>query len=387
MTFNQQIFRHQRDEVYEKLAKPGNDYSVYNNKHYQGKIILGDYLVEQVFEDKVSGFYSLGLVSVSGENPAVLVVRGFGNWGILEEFPTEFFPYQDIPDVFLTVSDEHLQSAKKVGVIQWLQNKAYLGMRAELVGQSLGGKIGQQIAIEAPDYIQSLVTFNSIGISLQELEKYTGNVDIYHYLNPADLVPYVLGEAFLPGTILQAYSPNIKNFDLLGQHNNLVLDQSVTIIKQVEFETFNWARSLYKSVKKYSETVQQEVRSLSKLSKEELIERGTSLNNLVPTIQQQLEVSRQAVKQELIQIRQAIQQEVIAGNDSKSSALFIQEKVNSSVEVIQQQLETLRKIVPEGINFSGQTFQDFSQTIRQEIQEAISIIKQKIDKFLPNKNA
>ncbi|MFB8789604.1 MAG: hypothetical protein U7123_12280 [Potamolinea sp.] len=383
MTFNQQTFRHQRDEVYEKLAKPGNDYSIYSNKHYQGEILLGDYLVEQVFQDKDSGFYALGLVSVSGDNPAVLVVRGFGNWGILEEFPKDFFPYQDIPDVFLTLSDEHLQSAKKVGVIQWLQNKAYLGMKAELVGQSLGGKIGQQLTIEAPDFIHSLVTFNSIGISLKELEKFQGNTEIYHYLNAADVVPYVLGEAFLPGIIFQVYSPNIKNLDLLGQHNNIVFDQPITIIKQVEFETFNWVRSLQKSVKQYSETVQKEVIDLSQIYNES----GTNLNNLSQTIQQQMEIYRQVVKQELSQIRQAIQQEVIAGNESKSSALFIQEKVNFSAEAIQQQLDNLRKIVPEEINCSGQTFQDFSQTIRQEIQEAISTIQQKIEKFLPNKNA
>lgn len=383
MTFNQQTLRHKRDEIYEKLAKPGNDYSIYSNKHYQGEILLGDYLVEQVFQDKDSGFYALGLLSVNGENCPVLVLRGFGNWGILEEFPTEFFPYQDIPDVFLNLSDEHFQSAKKVGVIQWLQNKALLGMKAELVGQSLGGKIGQQLTIEAPDYIDCLVTFNSIGISLKELEKYQENAEIYHYLNPADLVPYVLGEAFLPGIILQVYSPNIKNLDLLGQHNNTVLNQPITIIKQVEFETFNWVRSLQKSVKQYSETVQKQVIDLSQISNES----ETNLNSLGQTIQQQLEVSRQAVKQELSQIRQVIQQEVIAGSDSKSSALFIQQKINFSVGEIQQQLETLSTIVAEEINCSGQNFKNFSQTIKQEIQEAISIIQQKIEKLLPNKSA
>ncbi len=383
MVLNQQTLRHKRDEIYEKLAKPGNDYSIYSNKHYQGEILLGDYLVEQVFQDKVSGFYALGLLSVTGENPPVLVLRGFGNWGILEEFPTEFFPYQDIPDVFLNLSDEHFQAAKKVGVIQWLQNKALLGMKAELVGQSLGGKIGQQLTIEASDYIDSLVTFNSIGISLKELEKYQENAEIYHYLNPADLVPYVLGEAFLPGIILQVYSPNIKNLDLLGQHNNIVLNQPITIIKQVEFETFNWVRSLQKSVKQYSETVQKQVIDLSQISNES----GTNLNSLSQTIQQQFEVSRQAVKQELSQIRQVIQQEVIADSDSKSSALFIQKKINFSVEEIQQQLETLSTIVAEEINYSGQKFKDFSQTIKQEIQEAISIIQQKIEKLLPNRSA
>jgi pimeloyl-ACP methyl ester carboxylesterase len=378
MTFNQPRFRHQCDEVYEKLAKPGNDYSIYSNKHYQGEILLGDFLVEQVFEDQDSGFYSLGLVSVSGNNPAVLVVRGFGNWGALEGFPKDFFPYQDIPDVFLALSDEHFQSAKKVGVIQWLQNKAILGMKAELVGQSLGGKIGQQLTIEAPDYIASLVTFNSIGISKEEVEKYQGNVEIYHYLNPADLVPYVLGEAFLPGIILQVYSPNIKNFDLLGQHNNLLLNQSVTILKQVDFETFNWVRSLQSSVNKYTGEIYQKVFDLNQISQEKSIECDTSQNNLGENIQQQIANYSKLVQQELSHLRLAIQQELIAGNDSKSSAIQLQDKVNFSVEAIQEQLEALKKIAPEKLNFSGQTFKDFSKTIKQEIQEAVSIIQEKL---------
>jgi hypothetical protein len=70
-SLNHSILRHKRDKTYEKLAKPGNDYSVYSNKHYQGETILGEYWVEQVFQDKPSGFYETMQMKI---NP---LIKGF----------------------------------------------------------------------------------------------------------------------------------------------------------------------------------------------------------------------------------------------------------------------------------------------------------------------
>lgn len=260
--------RYQRDRIYEKLAKPGDDFSVYSNKHYWGEVILDKYQVDQIFQDKYSGFYALGLVSTTLENLPVLVIRGFGNWGALEEFPREFFPYHDIPDVLMAQSNEHFQAAKKLGVIKWLQQQVIKEVKPDIVGQSLGGKVGQQLAIEVPEFIHCLVTFNSIGISTEEFERYQGNVEIFHYINPADVVPYILGEKFLPGTILQVCNPSIKKPDLLGQHNKLVLDSPVTLIKAGDIEKFYGIRELYKTIIEYSKVLQNEVEKLRQIDKE-----------------------------------------------------------------------------------------------------------------------
>ena len=379
---NQQTVRHQRDKIYEKLAKPGKGYSVYNNQHYQGEIILGEYRVDKVFQDKASGFYALGLVSVSGDNPPVLVVRGFGNWGNLEEFPTEFLPYKDIPDVILAQSDEHFQAAKKVGVIEWLQDKTIKGLKPDVIGQSLGGKIGQQLTIEIPDYIQSLVTFNSIGISLKDFNRYKGEVEIFHYINPADLVPYVLGEKFLPGTIFQVRNQNIKAVDLLGQHNKLVLDNPITLVEEVELETFYWVRELYQSLRNYSVTIQKKVEELSQFAKKEITEYERNLSNSGKSIWQKIEKSRQAIQLEFSHIKQAVRQELLGDGDRSRSTQLLKEKVNCSVEVIQKEVESLSNTVQQETNGSGKIFKSFRQTLQQELQDAIETIHQKLDKFL-----
>ena len=379
---NEQTVRHKRDKIYEQLAKPGNDYSVYNNKHYPGEIILGEYWVEQVFQDKASGFYALGLVSVSGENPPVLVIRGFGNWGRLEEFPTEFFPYKDIPDVVINESNRHLEAAKKVGVIEWLQGNTLSGMKPDVVGQSLGGKVGQQLTVEVPDYIHSLVTFNSIGISSKEFEKYQGTIEIIHYINPADLVPYVFGEKFLPGIIFQVCNPSIKTRDLLGQHNNLVLDNSLTLIKEVEIETFYRVRALYKSVKDYSKTVEKEVEELRQKAKQELTNCGENLRYLGKTIGQEFYTSRQAIQQEFIKIMQAVRQNLLEDIEGTGSTLLLHKKVNYSVEVIQKEVEKLSQTLQQEIEGSGNTFKSLSQTLQQELKASVGTIQQKLDKFL-----
>lgn len=379
---NQQTVRHQRDKIYEKLAKPGKDYCVYNNKHYQGEIILGEYRVDKVFQDKASGFYALGLVSVFGENPPVLVVRGFGNWGNLEEFPTEFLPYKDIPDVVLAQSDEHFQAAKKIGVIEWLQDKAIKGMKPDVVGQSLGGKIGQQLTVEVPDYIHSLVTFNSIGISLKDFNRYKSKVEIFHYINPADLVPYVLGEKFLPGTIFQVRNQSIKTVDLLGQHNKLVLDNPITLVEEVELETFYWVRELYQSLKNYSVTIQKKVEELNQFAKKEITEYERNLNNSGKSIWQKFENSRQAIQLEFSHIKQAIRQEFLGDGDRSRSTQLLKEQVNCSVEVIQKEVESLSNTVQQEAKGSGKIFKSFRQTLQQELQDAIETIHQKLDKFL-----
>ena len=252
----------------------------------------------------------------------------------------------------MTQSDSHFQSARKIGVIEWLRNQVSKGTTPDVVGQSLGGKVAQQLAVEVPEYIDSLITFNSIGISSQEFEKYQGEVAIFHYINPVDFVPYVLGDKFLPGTIFQVYNPTIKTPDFLGQHNNLVLNKPDTVIQEVKIESFYWVRELYQSIRSYRRTVQKEVDELNQIAKQDDEDDEVSTNKSSQAIRQQFDVSIQAVQQEFSNITQAIRQELLANTDGKSAAELLQQRVSSSVEVIQKEIEILSVSVQQEIRDS-----------------------------------
>lgn len=375
-SLNHQTVEYHRDKLYEQLAKPGNEYSVYSNKHYHGENILGKYLIEQVFQDKDSGFYALGLVSIYGDNHPVLVVRGCGNWGAFENFPTEFVPYKDIPDVVMAQSDQHFKAAKKTGVIEWLRNKALMGMKADLVGQSLGGKVGQQLTVEVPEYIHCLVTFNSIGISSEEFERYQGSVEIFHYINPADLVAYVLGEKFLPGTVFQVCNPTIKKPDLLGQHNKLVLNHPETQIKEVEIEKFYWVKDFYKLVKAYGKLVENKIEDLTQVAKQDVIEYEKSQSALCQEVGQQFENSRKIIQQGFSKITQAVRHNLLEDIEGTGSARLLQEEVSNSVEFIYKEVEKLRETVQQKIQTSSSKL---SKTSQQELEESAQPLQKKLD--------
>jgi hypothetical protein len=378
-SLNHQTVEYHRDKLYEQLAKPGNEYSVYSNKHYQGENILEKYLIEQIFKDKASGFYALGLVSISGENHPILVVRGCGNWGAFENFPTEFVPYKDIPDVVMAQSDWHFKAAKKTGVIEWLRNKAFTVMKPDLVGQSLGGKVGQQLTVEVPEYIHCLVTFNSIGISLEEFEKYQGSVEIFHYINPADLVPYVLGEKFLPGTVFQVCNLTIKKPDLLGQHNKLVLNHPATQIKQVEIEKFFWVRDFYKLVKAYGKSIKTEIEDLTQAATQDAIEDDTSPNFSSRGIGQQFDNSSKIIQQGFREITQAFQQNWLEDVEGIGSDKLLQDQVRTSIKFIQKEIKILRKAVQDEIKVYSINFDGTSQ---QEIDNSAANLQHELDNLL-----
>lgn len=371
------FFNRQRDKIYEKIAKPGSQYSVYSNQHYQGEIILEVYVVAEIFQDKSSGFYALGLVSTKNKHP-VLIIRGCGNWGDFKDFPREFLPYKDLPDVVINGSDEHFQAAKKIGVIKWLQKQASLGKKPDLVGQSLGGKVGQQLTIEVPEYIHSLVTFNSIGISKAEFERYKGKVKISHYINPVDVVSYLFGEKFLPGTMWQTYNPNILKADLLNQHNKVVLNDDKTQIKKIKAETFYWERDVYRLVKDYRKTIQkiieelkQSVRQKKNISQEK--------QNITPLTNKKIEQSYQFIKQEFGQMIQVIQQELL-DNPEKIDFQQLPQKVINSVEVIQKQIDDLSKMVDYELK-NEESFGSLNKTF-QKLKSLSTKMRNKLDTLI-----
>jgi len=179
--------RHGLDRLYEQFAKPQvkglfepDAPSIYIN-HNIGQKVLGYYVIEQVFEDKKTGFYAEGRLPLKANQPPVLVIRGYGSW----------YPFyrvlEDTPDVFIASWQGQLKAAEKQGAIAWLKQHSQQGQKPDIIGESLGGKVAQQIVLKYSDYIRSTVTYNSLGIS-PEFTKNSAINNIFHY--------FTLGERY-----------------------------------------------------------------------------------------------------------------------------------------------------------------------------------------------
>ena len=148
-----QTGRHLLDAIYEKFAKPQlhdtfkpNNPSIYV-RHQSGELVH-NYLVEKVFEDCKTGFYAEARFCVEPANAtSVLVIRGYGSW----------YPFdrvlEDTPDVFVARLQRQLKSAEISGAVDWIKQQFEMGNPADVIGESLGGKIAQQIAVKYPNYI------------------------------------------------------------------------------------------------------------------------------------------------------------------------------------------------------------------------------------------
>ena len=184
---DRQTGRHLLDTLYEKFAKPQlhdtfkpNNPSIYI-RHQPGEVVHG-YLVEKVFEDFKTGFYAEARSSVASAKAApVLVIRGYGSW----------YPFdrvlEDTPDVFVASLQRQLKSAEICGAVDWIKQQFASGNPADVIGESLGGKVAQQIAAKYYKFMRSTVTFNSLGVS-QKLVKSSTAANVFHY--------FTLGERY-----------------------------------------------------------------------------------------------------------------------------------------------------------------------------------------------
>lgn len=367
------FFTRQRDKIYEKIAKPGNNYSVYSNQHYQGEVILKQYVVEEIFQDQASGFYALGLISISKRKHPLLVIRGCGNWGDLKDFPKEFLPYKDFPDILISGSDEQYQAAQKVGVIKWLKKQASLGKKPDLVGQSLGGKIGQQLALDVAEYLNYLVTFNPIGISLTEFKRYQGKIKIFHYINPLDLIPYIFGDKLLPGTIFQTYNPNIIKLDLLSQHNKIILNDRQTKVKKIKPEQFYLNRDIHQVLKNYGKTIQSTFAELKQDALQKSSQKQTS------SISQNFEQTYQTIQQEFKQMTAAIWQELVPDDKKLDSKDLAHKKIITSLGRIQEEINKLRKVDQE--IRAENDLSDFREIFKNELNDLKLKLQKSFDNF------
>ncbi|MEG3848018.1 hypothetical protein QT971_11150 [Microcoleus sp. herbarium19] len=196
---DRQTGRHSLDIIYEKFAKPQlhdtfkpNNPSIYV-RHQPGEVVHG-YLVEKVFEDFKTGFYAESRFPVSGNNPPVLVIRGYGSW----------YPFdrvlEDTPDVFVAKLERQLKSAEICGAVDWIKQQFASGNPADVIGESLGGKVAQQIAAKYYKFMRSTVTFNSLGVS-QKLVKSSTAINVFHYFTLGERYAFWANRGgYIPGT-------------------------------------------------------------------------------------------------------------------------------------------------------------------------------------------
>jgi pimeloyl-ACP methyl ester carboxylesterase len=195
--------RHTLDVLYERFSKPQfelifkkDEPSIYL-RHTEGQILQGNYQVEKVFEDQKTGFYAEGRIPLSKNLPPVLVIRGYGSWypfdGVL----------QDTPEVFIAHLDGQSKAAETQGVVDWMINKCEQGDRPDVIGESLGGKIAQQLAVNYPHLIRSVVTFNPLGIS-PDLAQSSPHPSVFHYFTLGERYAFWANQGeFIPGKIFQ----------------------------------------------------------------------------------------------------------------------------------------------------------------------------------------
>jgi len=256
--------RHLLDSVYEKFAKPQlhdtfkpNNPSIYI-RHELGQVVDGDYTIEKVFEDSRTGFYAESRVPNSGNHPPVLVIRGYGSW----------YPFdrvlEDTTDVFMAKLERQLKSAETVGAIDWIKQQFHSGNPADIIGESLGGKVAQQIVAKYPDYLRSTVTFNSLGVSEKLAQTSTANY-VFHYFTLGERYAFWANRGdYIAGTIfvisqqgenwwykIEEATVRIARFEgkfpkrrvlvvilaqwlLLNRHNAIVLNQKKPVVVQID---------------------------------------------------------------------------------------------------------------------------------------------------------
>jgi serralysin len=201
------------DPVYEILAKELA--YVFDNPAFSQQVntglALAGYKIDQQFVDATTGFQAIGLTSVAGDKPPVLVIRG---------------------------ADEALDDAATVnpggiGLNQFTANKAAIGawltkvgtetVKPDVVGHSFGGALAQLTAAEFTSAIGNLVTFNSPGVNTTTVTQFQqsggGSKNVVHYIVNGDLVS-LAGQGFLPGTVvLQSFTdPAINPIAALDKH-------------------------------------------------------------------------------------------------------------------------------------------------------------------------
>ncbi|MFM9979264.1 MAG: hypothetical protein ACKVOP_14620 [Sphingomonadaceae bacterium] len=164
----------------------------------QGFLQQGGYRIDRTFDNPQTGLHGIGLISITGNNPPVLVFRGADD---LSDDPTLVDP-RGIGLLQLNTDRD--------AISQWLRDaQQRSGQLPDILGHSLGGAVAQQTAAAFPALFNRLVTFNSPGIGQASVNSYlarvtlpVGGIDsrITHFIVDGDLVS-LIGQTFLPGRV------------------------------------------------------------------------------------------------------------------------------------------------------------------------------------------
>jgi uncharacterized repeat protein (TIGR01451 family) len=160
--------------------------------------VAGDYVVDAVFEDSQSGFYALGLTSLT--QAPVLVIRGTE--------PTANSYADILSDINQNGIGSNQYTRNNLAPLAWLKNTKTTTTAGRIIppditGHSLGGALAQVFAANATNASTTLgdiVTFNSPGVSATTVDKFKADKAsrVEHYVVSGDFVS-LGGEKFLPG--------------------------------------------------------------------------------------------------------------------------------------------------------------------------------------------
>jgi serralysin len=183
----------------------------------QTDLTTAGYQIDRTFDDPITGFHALGLISTTPDKPPVLVFRGTDS----------------------IVDDLANADKRGVGFNQFDANKQALGtwltqisqdttknprrLPPDLLGHSLGGALAQLAATEFTSTVGDIVTFNSPGIDQSTVNTFKQKAgttkNVTHYIVSGDFVS-LGGEAFIPGkVVLETYTnPIINPLLVLDKH-------------------------------------------------------------------------------------------------------------------------------------------------------------------------
>lgn len=197
--------------IYESLAKlvayiddqPGF------REQVQGFLNTTGYQIDRTFDDPVTGFHAIGLVSTTPNKPPVLLFRGTDT---LADDATLI----DKRGIGLRQIEANRDSLRSwLTEINQDSTKNPSRFLADLLGHSLGGALSQTAAAEFTSLIGDVVTFNSPGVSQSTVDQFRQNgglnKNVTHFVVNGDLVS-LNGEAFIPGTVeFQSFSDSSIN--------------------------------------------------------------------------------------------------------------------------------------------------------------------------------
>jgi len=188
-------------QVYERMAKefiyPPTDINSYNGDSFRAY----GYEVDRVIENRSTGLFALGLQSIAGTRPPLLVFRG------TDVTISQYFASDFLSDINPDGVGRDQFDTNKSDILAWIDRARSLwGRTPDVIGHSLGGALAQRTATEWTDRVGKVITFNSPGVGTQnarDFELRGGlNKTVVHYQTQFDAVASG-GEKLIAGKVIE----------------------------------------------------------------------------------------------------------------------------------------------------------------------------------------